>query len=224
MAEGLLDSVSPADRPDDRRIYGVVNAEVITNCDQTHMGRVKVRFPWLPGYEPWARVATLMAGLGRGMFFIPQKGEEVLVAFNHGYVNEPYIVGSLWNGHDTPKEETAKDPIHQRAIRTPEGHEIAFDDAAHTIAIKSAKGQSVVLGPDKIEIALNEQKTTMITLSKGNLTIKAENTITLDASAIDIVGGNTISIHTRPSAKLGKRIEIYGSDDCSIDSTEIHIG
>jgi uncharacterized protein involved in type VI secretion and phage assembly len=225
MADELVKSASPVDKPEDRRIYGLVNAQVITNCDKTFTGRVKVRFSWLPGYEPWARVSTLMAGQDSGMFFIPQEGEEVLVAFNHGYINEPYVVGSLWNGHDKPNEKTGKDPVNQRAIRTPKGHEIKFDDATGTVVIKSAKGQYIVLGPDKIDIAFDEQNTTMITIKNDSLTLKAKQTITLEAPTIDIVGSDNISIHTRPGAKLGQtRIEINGGDYCSIDAAEIQIG
>src|SRR4051794_11241998 len=112
MADELVKSASPIDTPDDRRIYGVVSAQVITNCDKTSTGRVKVRFAWLPGYDPWARVSTLMAGKDCGMFFMPQVDEEVLVMFNQGYINEPYIVGSVWNGHDKPHEKPGKDPIN----------------------------------------------------------------------------------------------------------------
>ncbi len=219
MAEGLINSVSQEDRPEDRRIYGTVNAEVITNCDQTFMGRVKVRFPWMPGYEPWARVATPMAGQKRGMFFMPQEGEEVLVTFNHGYINEPYIVGSLWNGHDVPKEETASDPIHQRAIRTPEGHEIAFDDAAYTVTVKSGRGQSVVLGPDKIEIALDKDKTTLITLEQGGkLTIKASQSISLEAPTINIQASAKVSVSGTQGASIN------GGTNCTIDAAQISIG
>lgn len=214
MAEGIINSSSQNDKPDDRRIYGVVTAQVITNCDQTLMGRVKVRFPWLPGYEPWARVATLMAGLDGGTFFIPQQEEEVLVAFNHGYVNEPYIVGSLWNGRDKPHEMTAKDPIHQRAIRTPEGHELAFDDSAHSITITNPNGAKVTLTPEKIELVIGSAS---IVLQKGgDITLKGE-TITLNAKTINVEG-------SRVNIKGTKGIAINGGSDCSIDAAKINIG
>jgi uncharacterized protein involved in type VI secretion and phage assembly len=219
LAEGLLDSIAQNDRPEDRRFYGIVNAQVITNCDETRQGRVKVRFPWLPGYEPWVRVATLMAGKQHGMFFIPQKDEEVLVAFNHGYLNEPYIVGNLWNGSDTPMEELADDPTHKRAIYTDE-HEIVFDDAAKTLKIKTRNGgQSVVLGSDKIEIALDDKKTTMITLEKGGkLTIKASDTIKLEAPTIKIEASNSVTVDGKQGATIN------GGTNCSIDAAQISIG
>ena len=45
----------------------------------------------------WARIATLMAGNNRGTVFYPEKDDEVLVAFEHGDIDSPYIIGALWN-------------------------------------------------------------------------------------------------------------------------------
>src|SRR5262245_40006952 len=96
--------VEAAARPTavDGRIFGVALATVIDNADQNTLGRVKLRLPWLPGHEPWARVAVLAAGPDRGTFFIPQVDDEVLIAFEHGDIRRPVVVGSLWNGTDRP--------------------------------------------------------------------------------------------------------------------------
>ncbi len=86
------------------RIYGVVIGTVTNNQDRDNLGRVKVTFPWLndndEGY--WARLATPMAGGDRGIYFLPEVHDEVLVIFEHGDVRFPYIIGSLWNGRDRP--------------------------------------------------------------------------------------------------------------------------
>ena len=69
--------------------------------------------PWLPGLMPWARLSNMMAGMGRGSFFVPQIGDEVLVAFNHGDVREPYVIGTLWNTMDRPPALSPTDADHQ---------------------------------------------------------------------------------------------------------------
>ncbi len=218
MLDGLVETSAHTVAPEDPRIYGIAVAQVINNLDRTDQGRVQLHLPWLPGYEPWARVAVLMAGDGRGTYFIPQVGDEVLVAFNHGDVREPYVVGSLWNGRDNPPG-SGLDPVNRRLIRTPKGHEIEFDDALGTVAIKSARGQSIVLGPDKIEIALDEQKTTVITLQKGgNVTIKASNTITLDAPTINVTARDNVAIGGSQSARID------GGSYCSVSAGQIFIG
>src|ERR1700750_1699162 len=84
------------------RLHGVVIGIVTNNQDPDGMHRVKVRFPWLnlDDESHWARVATPMAGDKRGAYFLPEPDDEVLVAFEHGSLEHPYVIGSLWNGKD----------------------------------------------------------------------------------------------------------------------------
>ena len=70
------------DEKQDDHIYGVAVATVVDNIDLLGEARVQLNLPWVPGFLPWARVATTMAGMMRGTYFIPQIGDEVLVAFN----------------------------------------------------------------------------------------------------------------------------------------------
>lgn len=217
MQGGLVDTTTQIDVPEDRRIYGVVLAQVVENCDKNCLGRVKLKLSWLPGFEPWARVASLMAGEDRGAYFIPQVGEEVLVAFNHGDVREPYVIGSVWNGKDRSPARTPFDPVNKRLIRTPKGHEIEFDDAQQSITITSADKQRITLTPGKVEIAVDEQKTTAVTLESGNITIKAASSITLDAPTINITGTN-VAVGGSSSARID------GGSYCSIAAAQIFIG
>lgn len=89
------------------RCWGVVIGIVTNNRDPDGLHRVKLRFPWLGAEDEsnWARVATPMAGPGRGFYALPEVDDEVLVAFDHGNVDHPYVVGSLWNGQDAPPED-----------------------------------------------------------------------------------------------------------------------
>lgn len=218
MTDGLVRTAARSEGPDDRRIFGVALAKVINNVDTTNQGRVQIHLPWLACYEPWARLAGLMSGNGCGTYFIPQVGDEVLVAFNHGDVREPYVVGSLWNGQDkSPGNKT--DAVNKRLIRTPQGHEIKFDDATGEVTIKSSKGQRVVLGPDNIEIDLDDNKSTAIMFEKGGkVTIKASDTITLDAPTITIKASKSVTLQGNQGAT------IKGGSNCSIDAAQISIG
>src|SRR5690606_7267207 len=92
-----------------RRFYGAYPAIVVDLVDPDQQGRVKVRLPWAPDdngglYEAWARLATLMAGNNRGVWFVPDLDDEVLVMFEGGDPRRPYVVGALWNGQDAPPE------------------------------------------------------------------------------------------------------------------------
>ena len=68
------------------RMAGVAVAIVIDNNDPQGLGRVRVKFPAISDDEigHWARIAVLMAGVDRGTFFLPEIGDEVLVAFEQG--------------------------------------------------------------------------------------------------------------------------------------------
>src|SRR4051794_11476852 len=81
---------------------GVAVAVVRENKDNSGLGRVQVSYPWYsqPRASYWARVALPMSGKERGVYFIPEVGDEVLVAFERGDLRFPYVVGCLWNGVD----------------------------------------------------------------------------------------------------------------------------
>lgn len=176
----------------DARHFGVAVAEVVDNIDAHSQGRVQLKLPWLPGYLPWARVAVLSAGQQRGTFFIPQIGDEVLVAFNQGDVREPFVIGSLWNGRDPPP---ATDAQGQRVLRTPAGHEIFFDDKLQSIAITSASGQKLTLDPDGIEITAGSGAAKLTLATSGEITleglsiqVKASAGAELKAASVQING------------------------------------
>ncbi|VFR94268.1 VgrG protein [plant metagenome] len=66
-------------------------------------GDVRIRFPWQgtggnQAHSRWARVAQRQAGGGMGMTFVPRIGQEVLVRFLDHDVNQPIVVGALYNG------------------------------------------------------------------------------------------------------------------------------
>lgn len=216
MNGGLIESSAQVDAPDDRRIYGVTVAQVIGNIDETNQGRVQLHLPWLPGFEPWARVALLMAGSERGTYFIPQVGDEVLIAFENGNVNDPYVIGSLWNGRDLPPTKDRYAPVNQRIIQTPKGHKITFDDAKKTIEIKHADGAKLKFESEKVELVIGS---TSITMNKdGDIAIKSKTKITLEAESIDISAKSNVDIKGRSKATLD------GGSYCKIAGSQIFIG
>jgi type VI secretion system secreted protein VgrG len=82
------------------RIAGTVSARVTFVGNQNELYRVKVRFPWLENSQSgWARVAVPIVGAG---FALPEVDDEVLVAFDHGDIRFPVVIGTLWNGVDRP--------------------------------------------------------------------------------------------------------------------------
>ncbi|MCP4804187.1 MAG: phage tail protein [Proteobacteria bacterium] len=117
-------------RPVGARMPGVVEALVVDNRDPGGMGRIKVKFPTLPGMpeSTWARLNMPMAGRDRGWMTIPEIDDEVLVSFMHGDIQHAVIVGSLYNGVDTPPYANEDGENNLRVFKSRSGHKVTFDD------------------------------------------------------------------------------------------------
>jgi uncharacterized protein involved in type VI secretion and phage assembly len=165
------------------RVSGVVVGVVTNNRDPDGMGRVKVRFPWLSDQDEsnWARVASPMAGKERGCYFLPEVDDEVLVAFEHGDVRFPYVVGALWNGKDAPPATNDDGKNSVRVIKSRSGHVVRLtdEDGKEKIEIvdKSTKN-SIVFD--------TSQNTITITSDKDIVLAAAQGTIKLDAQQVEI--------------------------------------
>ena len=128
MLGALLDGQE--DRAAASRIFGVVVGIVTNNQDPEGLGRVKVKIPCLSDVDEsfWARVAAPMAGKRRGTYFLPEVDDEVLVAFEHGDVRFPYVLGALWNGK-MPRPSTNNDGKNNvRMIKSRSGHVVKLND------------------------------------------------------------------------------------------------
>ena len=112
------------------RITGVAVGVVTNNQDPDGLGRVKVRFPWLSDADEsqWARIAAPMAGKDRGVYFLPEVDDEVLVAFEHGDPRFPCVIGALWNGKDAPPATNSDGKNNVRVIKSRSGHIIRLND------------------------------------------------------------------------------------------------
>jgi len=165
------------------RVYGVVIGVVTNNQDPDGLGRVKVKFPWLSDQDEsqWARIAALMAGKGRGTFFLPEVDDEVLVAFEHGDVRFPFVIGALWNGVDKPPADNGDGKNNLRLIKSRSGHTIKLndEDGKETIEIidKSEKN-SIVIDTANNSITITSEKDITLSATKG--------TIKLDAQKLEI--------------------------------------
>lgn len=209
----LLDSLfAPSNPAADGRVFGVAVAQVIDNIDALSLGRVQVSLPWLPDVDPWARVAVLSAGSERGTWFIPQVGDEVLVAFEQGDVRSPYVIGSLWNATDKPPADSPTDSIGRRIIKTPAGHDIELDDVKQSITITSSTDQKVTITPDKIELSAGDGASVVTLETAGTITLKAAAKISLEAVDIELKATNLeLSGDAAATLKAGATCTVQGA-------------
>ena len=184
------------------KVYGVVVGVVTNNQDPEGLGRVKVLFPWLSDSEEshWARIATLMAGKDRGSFYLPEVDDEVLVAFEHGDVRFPYVVGMLWNGKDKPRYDNADGSNDKRVITSRSGHEFIFDDNAQQgkVVIHTRKNQTITLddsaGGEKISIADKSGNSVEIDATQNSIAVKSGLKLTIESQVIEIKAGGTMKL------------------------------
>jgi uncharacterized protein involved in type VI secretion and phage assembly len=209
-------SLVPRARSTDRRYYGVVEALVVDVIDPDKEGKVKIQFPWFDEdmVTEYCRVRQLYAGKGYGTFFIPEVGDEVLVAFVHGDMRMPVILGGLYNGQDKPPSDRQKDK-DQKLIRTKAGHELLLDDstrerrvklttaAAHVldlddqdkkVFVKTAGGHELTLddAARTVTVKTSGGQSLVLDANSGRVTVTGA-TVVLDASSVQ-VGGAAASV------------------------------
>lgn len=202
MTQSMLDLLSPPNAKESNRMYGVAMAIVTNNQDPDKMGRVRVKLPWLSDDHEswWARVASPMAGAGRGLFYLPEVDDEVLVAFEHGDVRFPYVLGGLWNGKDAPPETNSDGKNNIRVIHSRSGHLIRLDDTD---------------GDEKIELIDKTGNNSLTIKSSDNsFAITCNGKLTLNAAqGIEITSDADIKIQasTTMDAEAGAEMNVKGS-------------
>jgi uncharacterized protein involved in type VI secretion and phage assembly len=179
-------------------VNGVMVATVTNNQDPDKLNRVKLKFPLRENTHEtsWVPITSLMSGNGKGTLFVPEVGDEVLVAFLLGNLNQPFVIGSLWNTQDKPPVKDEKNNL--RKIHSREGHELIFDDTlnAGKVTLKTKKGV-------KLEIDDNNDKITLGTAG--------------DTQSIVLTGGSSGAITIKAGAN---KITIGSSGDIQIESTK----
>jgi uncharacterized protein involved in type VI secretion and phage assembly len=206
----------PQQESDANKIVGVAVGVVTNNKDPENLGRVRVKFPWFSDNDEsqWARIATFMAGKNRGALFLPEVDDEVLVAFEHGDMRRPYIIGALWNGVDTPPQEFANDGKNNlRLIKSRSGHLIKLDDTdgGEKIEVIDKSGKnSIVIDAKENTITITSDKDIVLKAAKGKISlqskeielkstagakIQAGSEMTLQASGKMTVKGSVVNIN-----------------------------
>src|SRR5947209_765719 len=177
--------------------YGVYPALVSDVVDPNNQGRVKVRLPWSPdpggsNYEVWARLATMMGGNNRGSWFIPDKDDEVLVAFEGGNPRRPYVVGALWNGKDAPPEQMdGSGNNYLKTILSRKGVRITLDDTegAVKLRLETPNGQSIILSDEDNSIVAEDSNGNSIKMEADGITITAAAQVQIQASTVEVDAG-----------------------------------
>jgi len=228
LREGsILNTLAPPTRlkPGQTNLVGIVT----DNNDPNGLGRVRVRFPTLnpetnsKGHESWwARVVGVGAGENRGFHCLPEINDEVLVAFEHGDIHRPYVIGGVWNGRknttpDKVKDTIVKGKVRLRTfktrtghylqfveedwrsskagiyIRTKKRHQIRINDSDRSIEIKTARGHSIKMD-DRLRSITIRSTGSISMIAPRDISIKAGGLVNISAGAnVGIRAGGAVN-------------------------------
>ena len=194
------------------RIQGIVLGLITNNEDPDGQCRVKIEFPWLDEKveSDWAPIATLGGGNKRGFQWLPAVGDQALVAFEHGDIHRPYVIGTIWSEKDLPPSSNADltgpdGTVDKIQVKSREGQTLTIDDTSgkRSIGLSNPDDDSkITINHDDQTVEILSNGDIKITGSKGKITVtgselevKSSGNLTIEASAnVDIKAGANLSL------------------------------
>lgn len=164
--------------------------------------RVKVRVPALGADQPalWARLASPDAGKGRGYFFRPETGDEVVLGFFNEDPRLPVVIGALYGSANTPPQgfESLSSKNEAKGMVSKLGTKIMFadtDSGKAALHIETAGGNKVVLDDGAQGITLRDQNGNSIVLDANGVTVKSASDLTLEAAGKVQIKGSAVDVN-----------------------------
>ncbi|CAL9487409.1 VgrG-related protein [Streptomyces sp. MPA0124] len=198
LASGGGGAVDPAGAT---RLPSVANAIVTDVQDPLKQGRVKLQFPWLDDtyVSDWARSVQL-GGVAGGGIFPMDVGDEVLVAFDRGALDHPFVIGGLYNGRDVPTKNDV--PLHDGLKKKAARHTLS-DRTGNRVDLLSQRtggrkqGVRIASGNDRLTINLDRTKTEITVDSKGSVTITGSRSVSVEAgTSLTLEGRRSVTIRS----------------------------
>lgn len=216
-------------------LSGFVTGIVKEIYDEKYPGMIKAEISMTDGtlnVTDWMRVIVPYAGAKKGMYFLPDVGDEVAIIFERGDIERPYVIGCLWNQVDTIPENTVTEKNSIKKIKTKGGHEIIFDDTED-------KGKIDIITSKKSKISMDDENNCITITAKGddgdniikidskngNINLNAKKKIILDADGTKITidnDGQKIALEANNINLEGNNIKIKGQS-VTIEGTQTDI-
>jgi phage protein D/phage baseplate assembly protein gpV len=244
----LVDTLSGAAQAGPAHHHPGVSVGIVTNVnDETKSGMVRVRYPGVNTNEEtgWARLVAIGGGSSRGMVFVPEVNDEVLVAFEGGDPRQPVVIGGLYSSRAKIPENPVNDgKVENRAFTSRLGHVITLldgdEDAKQAIELQlTGKQHTIHLGKDQLNVAVpagtpvnvtaGESKITIgkdgaMNLEASNITIKATEQLQLQAPTVKVTGETQLSLESQASASLkGAQLQVQGEGPVTIGGATVAI-
>ena len=163
---------------------------VVENADPLGLGRVRVQMMWQEaGSEktPWIRLLQPHSGSGKGFYFVPEIGEEVLVGFQGGNAEKPYVIGTQYNGKEKSGYADKENSI--KAVHTRSGHKLVFTED-ESILITDKSGNEILLDTKGSNITITAPETMTLNAKNLNINVSQNMTTNVGMNASENVGMN----------------------------------
>ncbi|MDC1161804.1 phage baseplate assembly protein V [Tenacibaculum sp.] len=199
-------------------------ATVKENADPDSLGRIKVQFPWQEEENemtPWIRIVSPHGGANKGFHFIPEIDEKVLIGFEGGNAERPYMLGVLYTSNAKP-EEFATETNDAKIIRTRSGHTIELNDTDGEEKINIYDNEGSIITFDTQAKSLHITATENLELQAKNIKMTAEENIELVAQGeIKTASEADTSIQAQGAIKLQSDSDttIKSSANATIEAT-----
>lgn len=171
------------------RLEEVVVGVVTDIKDEGKLCRIKVKIPSLPITDNTHQCNWISLGgsKDRGWFSLPEVDDEVLVAFEHGDISRPLILGAMWNGKDKAPDNNADGKNARRSWKSKSGHKVILEDVEGFISIEDGGG----IGTVKIDAKNNKIE---ITAKQGDVGVQCKTDMTILAGEIEITGKGNVDL------------------------------
>ncbi|MTE17753.1 VgrG-related protein [Streptomyces sp. TRM43335] len=191
-------------------------------------GAVRLKFPWLDDsyVTDWVRTVQ-WGGKGGGGVVSPEVNDEVLVGFEQGLLDSPYVIGGLYNGvdrpspHDVPLVDTTSGQVNRRSVVSRSGHRVELLDAK----APGPSGLRLRTGDERLEVRLDDRRDrieltvyagrgrplTSVLLDKDGITLDARaGNVTVRGRQVDIDGTDGVTVG-------GRSVRLTGRSDVTVD-------
>ena len=205
------------------KVHGLVIGKVMDLADPMSLGRVKVMFPWLSSdyVSAWARTVQMGASIAGGCIWMPEINDEVLVGFDRGDIDYPYVIGNLYNGMNRPEPLPELEPaVASRRLTSRLLHTIQFDDQP------PQNGITIRTGDETVTIQLDADQQALNITTTGQVNVEATTAISLKSAAdITIEAGGSLSIQATGgiSMETTADLSMQGAGGVSVEGSNVSV-